>query len=619
MDTDSGYIAFSHETPFPDLIKPELLEHYEQHKYEWFPRNDTTENAAFDRRTPGLFKEEFRCNAMGSPILTAININSRLGFAELLKNKRADTVLSRIKAFVKEEKVEVLTTDNGKEFLNRKATTYLKSQNITHYNNEPGDHATMAINSTPIQAKGKVMEGDLNHNRELMERLENELPIGATVLYRLDKGAFDKEKARWSNTVYEIVGIDGYRVQIRLRNRHTIYKAPNDIKLFKSKATDAKVGKNQVFEAEELLDHKKMKNGKLKYLVNWIGYDDPTWEPQDNLRLINKSKRSTLENDLAQREQKQQELLERAQRRVRQATAKREMYAGAQWSSDVSNAITTVPKKTTESAQTDISVAPDAETPDELKIPLSEILKKSLEDENSQAYPDLSPPEVETQTTGTDATSATIDEEANDQEESKNALIKLFEVYPVLSKMKLHPLDSEGRQLTKYFLGVEAKIYNNNGNQVSVRRINWYETYSSIGDIIKFDTRFLQYIVNRKKQRSIMFKEYQEAEPVEVCKTLIGNKRRLSNPSVYDNSNRSKQRLDDSFLIDSSTSTENDVLNEGKVMDVKQYTEPEGDVEAKQGVLSNTDEYMGRNLTPADNHAKEILADYFNMLRIKKI
>ncbi|GMF22310.1 unnamed protein product [Phytophthora lilii] len=87
-----------------------------------------------------------------------------------------------------------------------------------------------------------------------------------------------------------------------------------------------------------------------------------------------------------------------------------------------------------------------------------------------------------------------------------------------------------------------------------------------------------------------MFKEYQEAEPVEVWKTLIGNKRRLSNPSVNDDSNRSKQRLDDSFLIDSSTSTENDVLNEGKVMDVKQYTETEGDVEAKQGVLSGTDE-----------------------------
>ncbi|GMF36857.1 unnamed protein product [Phytophthora lilii] len=66
MDTDSGYIAFSTENPFPDLIKPELLDHFKKHKYDWFPRDDTAENAAYDRRTPGLFKEEFRCNAMVS-------------------------------------------------------------------------------------------------------------------------------------------------------------------------------------------------------------------------------------------------------------------------------------------------------------------------------------------------------------------------------------------------------------------------------------------------------------------------------------------------------------------------------------------------------------------------
>ena len=43
-----------------DLIKPELKEHYLQNKYKWFPRDDTKENAKFDKRTPGLFKEEYR-------------------------------------------------------------------------------------------------------------------------------------------------------------------------------------------------------------------------------------------------------------------------------------------------------------------------------------------------------------------------------------------------------------------------------------------------------------------------------------------------------------------------------------------------------------------------------
>jgi len=57
MDTDSGYIAFSGDQPFPDLVKPELREHFEEHKNEWFPRTDTGDNAKHDKRTPGLFKE----------------------------------------------------------------------------------------------------------------------------------------------------------------------------------------------------------------------------------------------------------------------------------------------------------------------------------------------------------------------------------------------------------------------------------------------------------------------------------------------------------------------------------------------------------------------------------
>lgn len=38
-----------------------------------------------------------------------------------------------------------------------------------------------------------------------------------------------------------------------------------------------------------------MKNGKNRYLVKWKGFDETTWEPQDNLRLINKNKMSTAE------------------------------------------------------------------------------------------------------------------------------------------------------------------------------------------------------------------------------------------------------------------------------------------------------------------------------------
>ncbi|EGZ24969.1 hypothetical protein PHYSODRAFT_326017 [Phytophthora sojae] len=62
----SAYIAFSCEKPFVECIKPELREHFQQHKYEWFPRDYSEEMAQFDRRTPGLSKDEWSGDAMVS-------------------------------------------------------------------------------------------------------------------------------------------------------------------------------------------------------------------------------------------------------------------------------------------------------------------------------------------------------------------------------------------------------------------------------------------------------------------------------------------------------------------------------------------------------------------------
>ncbi|KAJ8535385.1 hypothetical protein ON010_g13356 [Phytophthora cinnamomi] len=192
--------------------------------------------------------------------------------------------MSKIERFNRTLKMRLLK-------INQPITEKLLSDVVSGYNNTW--HSS--IKMTPNQAKGSTIEKDLDHNRELIEKVEGNLPIKSTVLYRLSKGVFDKENARWSNTVYEIVGIDGYRVQIRSKNGHTLYKSPNDIKLFYSKRSDAPFENGQIYEAERLLKHKKMPSGKLKYLVKWKGYDEPTWESQDNLRLINKNRRSKLE------------------------------------------------------------------------------------------------------------------------------------------------------------------------------------------------------------------------------------------------------------------------------------------------------------------------------------
>ena len=58
MDTDSAYIAISGDS-VESLVKPELKAEFEADKCNWFPRTDTAEHKAYDKRKPGLFKVEW--------------------------------------------------------------------------------------------------------------------------------------------------------------------------------------------------------------------------------------------------------------------------------------------------------------------------------------------------------------------------------------------------------------------------------------------------------------------------------------------------------------------------------------------------------------------------------
>ena len=58
MDTDSAYITIAGQSVV-SLVKPELRGEFEADKVNWFPWTDTPEHKADDKRTPGLFKEEW--------------------------------------------------------------------------------------------------------------------------------------------------------------------------------------------------------------------------------------------------------------------------------------------------------------------------------------------------------------------------------------------------------------------------------------------------------------------------------------------------------------------------------------------------------------------------------
>jgi len=302
---------------------------------------------------------------------------------------------------------------------------------------------------------------------------------------------------------------------------------------------------------------------------------------------------------LAQREQKRQELLERSQRRVRQANAKRDMYEGASWATDISNGITTVAKKSTESTQTDMSVGSDQPVPTEVKQTINDIidqviaqsdLKKTLNSENSDINPEVSTTGTNTESNvrllsdvkldgvsippvqkplsdvsiegisipSVESPTPSVNDEKISQTEFKKAVAEIFDLYPILARMRIHPLSSNGRQLTKYYIGIGAKTYDIRLIRiVSVPSINWEETYEHIGIIITNDVRFIAY-QNEKRELGEMGKEDRNA-PHQVWERLIGNKRSLvKEPTDY---KLSEQRLDDSFLVDNSSSTHNDQID----------------------------------------------------------
>ena len=104
---------------FEYLIKPELKEHYLLNKNKWFPRDDTKENAKFDKRTPGLFKEEYRGKSI-------ISLCPKLYYVERADNedkkyKFCSKGIQKDKNDITKERFEkVLTDQNYKDVCTNK-------------------------------------------------------------------------------------------------------------------------------------------------------------------------------------------------------------------------------------------------------------------------------------------------------------------------------------------------------------------------------------------------------------------------------------------------------------------------------------------------------------------
>ena len=59
MDTDSAYMSLAGNS-LEELVRPDKKEEFAAVRHQWFPRHETAEHAAYDKRKSGLFKVEWK-------------------------------------------------------------------------------------------------------------------------------------------------------------------------------------------------------------------------------------------------------------------------------------------------------------------------------------------------------------------------------------------------------------------------------------------------------------------------------------------------------------------------------------------------------------------------------
>ena len=147
MDTDSAYMALTDS--FEKLIKPELQKEFELERNKWFPRTDTPENKAYDKRKPGLFKEEYNGDGM-------VALCSKTYYCWGSKDKFSS------KGMQQNRNIEILNTENYKGCLNNHKTIGCQNSGFRFIGKAMKTYEQDKIGLSPVYVKGVVMD-DGNH------------------------------------------------------------------------------------------------------------------------------------------------------------------------------------------------------------------------------------------------------------------------------------------------------------------------------------------------------------------------------------------------------------------------------------------------------------------------
>ena len=145
MDTDSAYMALSDN--FEKLIKPELRKEFERDKKLWFPRTDSNENNAHDKRKPGLFKIEYEGSGM-------VALCSKTYYTWGSKDKFSIKGVQ----YKNDRNNEILNKEQYKQCLCDKVTRDCQNKGFRYVNGIMKTYEQNKIGLTPIYVKGVVMD-----------------------------------------------------------------------------------------------------------------------------------------------------------------------------------------------------------------------------------------------------------------------------------------------------------------------------------------------------------------------------------------------------------------------------------------------------------------------------
>jgi hypothetical protein len=152
MDTDSAYMALSGDA-IHNLIKPELREEFYIDENNWFPRTNTTENKAYDRRKPGLFKLEWSGEGM-------VALSSKTYYCWGNDNKVS------CKGTQKDRNNYLLNKESYTKCLDDGKTINCKNKGFRFTDKTMKTYEQNKVGLTPIYVKGVVMD-DCVHIRPL--------------------------------------------------------------------------------------------------------------------------------------------------------------------------------------------------------------------------------------------------------------------------------------------------------------------------------------------------------------------------------------------------------------------------------------------------------------------